>query len=70
MDTRTGIIYPYTELKKRFGKDPEAENFMREMLISPTEAQLKRKPPRVGRNEPCPCGSGKKFKKCCFVALQ
>lgn len=19
----------------------------------------------VGRNEPCPCGSGKKFKKCC-----
>jgi hypothetical protein len=22
-------------------------------------------PPRVGRNEPCPCGSGNKFKKCC-----
>jgi len=22
-------------------------------------------PPRVGRNDPCPCGSGKKFKKCC-----
>lgn len=21
--------------------------------------------PKVGRNEPCPCGSGKKFKKCC-----
>ena len=21
--------------------------------------------PRTGRNEPCPCGSGKKFKKCC-----
>jgi len=21
---------------------------------------------KVGRNEPCPCGSGKKFKKCCF----
>lgn len=21
--------------------------------------------PRIGRNEPCPCGSGKKFKKCC-----
>jgi uncharacterized protein YecA (UPF0149 family) len=20
---------------------------------------------KVGRNEPCPCGSGKKFKKCC-----
>ncbi|HMG20396.1 MAG TPA: PBPRA1643 family SWIM/SEC-C metal-binding motif protein [Kofleriaceae bacterium] len=24
--------------------------------------------PTVGRNEPCPCGSGKKFKKCCESA--
>ncbi len=24
-----------------------------------------RETPRVGRNDPCPCGSGKKFKKCC-----
>ena len=23
---------------------------------------------KVGRNEPCPCGSGRKFKKCCFFA--
>ena len=23
-------------------------------------------PPRVGRNDPCPCGSGKKYKKCCL----
>jgi len=27
---------------------------------APTKAS-----PKVGRNEPCPCGSGKKFKKCC-----
>ncbi len=26
---------------------------------------LKREIPKVGRNEPCPCGSGKKFKQCC-----
>ena len=25
---------------------------------------------KVGRNEPCPCGSGKKFKKCCGVAAE
>jgi len=24
-----------------------------------------RQEPKAGRNEPCPCGSGKKFKKCC-----
>jgi hypothetical protein len=23
-------------------------------------------PPKIGRNEPCPCGSGKKYKKCCL----
>jgi hypothetical protein len=23
------------------------------------------KPPEIGRNDPCPCGSGKKFKKYC-----
>jgi preprotein translocase subunit SecA len=22
---------------------------------------------KVGRNDPCPCGSGKKYKKCCGV---
>jgi preprotein translocase subunit SecA len=21
--------------------------------------------PKIGRNDPCPCGSGKKFKRCC-----
>ncbi|OGW84293.1 MAG: preprotein translocase subunit SecA [Omnitrophica bacterium RIFCSPLOWO2_01_FULL_45_10] len=26
---------------------------------------FKRESPKVGRNDPCPCGSGKKFKKCC-----
>ena len=25
-----------------------------------------RKPNRIGRNDPCPCGSGKKFKHCCM----
>jgi hypothetical protein len=26
---------------------------------------IRRTQPKVGRNDPCPCGSGKKFKKCC-----
>jgi len=33
------------------------------------ETQAKAKPvrtgPKVGRNDPCPCGSGKKYKQCC-----
>ena len=27
---------------------------------------VRRDTPRVGRNDPCPCGSGKKYKKCCL----
>jgi preprotein translocase subunit SecA len=30
----------------------------------PTTAPIKRERPKVGRNDPCPCGSGKKYKKC------
>jgi preprotein translocase subunit SecA len=28
---------------------------------------VKRQGPKIGRNDPCPCGSGKKYKKCCGV---
>jgi len=24
----------------------------------------------IGRNDPCPCGSGKKFKKCCYDKMK
>jgi SEC-C motif-containing protein len=27
--------------------------------------QFRRETPKVGRNDPCPCGSGRKYKKCC-----
>jgi len=30
----------------------------------PGQAQVKRNVPKVGRNDPCPCGSGKKYKYC------
>ena len=37
--------------------DPDKED------LEPKEPY--RAPPKVGRNAPCPCGSGKKYKKCC-----
>ncbi|MFM0732913.1 UPF0149 family protein [Paraburkholderia sediminicola] len=33
-------------------------------------ATTQRTEPKVGRNDPCPCGSGKKFKKCCGAAAE
>ncbi len=34
-----------------------------ERLLNPTKPKIAEK--KVGRNEPCPCGSGKKYKTCC-----
>ena len=33
-------------------------------LVDPNKPVV-RETPRVGRNDPCPCGSGKKYKQCC-----
>lgn len=33
--------------------------------IEEDDQTIRREEPRIGRNEPCPCGSGKKMKKCC-----
>jgi len=38
----------------------------REDPIPAESTPVRRSMPRVGRNDPCPCGSGKKFKKCCL----
>ena len=45
------------------GKDDVAEE---EELIKNTEkVEPIKSDGQVGRNDPCPCGSGKKYKKCC-----
>ena len=46
----------YQNVTENTGEDGEATKQM----------PKKRNMPKVGRNEPCPCGSGKKFKKCCL----
>lgn len=37
-----------------------------EMLINSRISQQQVHKKKIGRNEPCPCGSGKKYKKCCL----
>lgn len=41
--------------------DPEKQQ---EMLYEWRQSKIARSD-KIGRNEPCPCGSGKKYKKCC-----
>ena len=62
MDANTGYIEHLTdeELKKKI----KANIKFVQMKIPPTRQQMLRTPPRVGRNELCPCGCGLKYKKC------
>jgi SWIM/SEC-C metal-binding protein len=43
-------------------KTPEDINDLEILLNWPKPKEAEKK---IGRNEPCPCGSGKKHKKCC-----
>jgi len=63
MDTRTGKIVEGDWLRDHIQNWPGEEKFF--IPIEPTVKQLKRG--KVGRNDYCPCGSGKKFKKCCLA---
>ncbi len=40
--------------------DPTYEDYLESKIMPPISN------PKIGRNEPCPCGSGKKYKKCCL----
>jgi uncharacterized protein len=40
----------------------------RQVSPSPDTSEPPRTAPKVGRNDPCPCGSGKKYKRCCGSA--
>lgn len=42
---------------------PEERNSLRHKWLEATQATTAA---RAGRNDPCPCGSGKKYKKCCM----
>ena len=75
---RQGVDLSSGDLKdpRVAGLEKEWESTPRDAFEGKTPAELmktlpgrvetfRRESPRVGRNDPCPCGSGKKYKKCC-----
>jgi hypothetical protein len=44
--------------------EPEAPDGDYDPIAAPVT--IRREEPKIGRNDPCPCGSGKKYKKCCL----
>jgi SEC-C motif-containing protein len=65
------FIAHYTVNKTEFNHHEQADFskvngewvFMDGKIFGPEPER--RDDPKIGRNDPCPCGSGKKFKKCC-----
>ena len=37
-----------------------------ELCKYPKPDTFVREDPKIGRNDPCPCGSGRKYKRCCL----
>jgi SEC-C motif/Protein of unknown function (DUF1186) len=52
----------YSEDQERYRRQAEANRARSQRLENPFKS--------VGRNDPCPCGSGKKFKKCCLATVR
>ena len=51
--------------RSRQQQNAEAANEQAMQAALEKHEPIKRDEPKVGRNDPCPCGSGKKYKKCC-----
>jgi preprotein translocase subunit SecA len=67
------LLQPVDEKKQ--AEEAERRQRRQQMMLNQQAAasggtgnsQVKRDAAKVGRNDPCPCGSGKKYKKCCGV---
>lgn len=60
VDAKADWLYELPQWDKIFDKEKKHELYL-EQKKSGTIV----KGPKIGRNDPCPCGSGKKYKKCC-----
>jgi uncharacterized protein YecA (UPF0149 family) len=66
MDVNTGRVIDFAMLAASANNSryKSRHQQMRPMEVQPTQKQIARK--RIGRNDTCPCGSGRKFKNCCL----
>ena len=63
---KDGVDFKSIRQMKKWMKTHEAELRAEGMGADvPKVETVVHEGPRIGRNDPCPCGSGKKYKKCC-----
>ena len=62
---KDGVDFKSIRQMKKWMKEHEAELKAEQAGGMPKVETVVHEGPRIGRNDPCPCGSGKKYKKCC-----
>jgi len=73
-DARSEGVVRLARLLEKTGREAEARALMQREKARQRELEARiagtfvREAPKVGRNDPCACGSGKKAKKCCGAA--
>ena len=73
-----GVLRTFLFKEWRYQKDISREQLTKKKAVWPGEArshggagivEAVREIGKIGRNDPCPCGSGKKFKACCIRVI-
>jgi SEC-C motif domain protein len=73
-DDEKGLVefiasYTYDDKRKDYHEEARFEKFEGDWYFSEgkraVQKPIVREEPKVGRNDPCSCGSGKKYKRCC-----
>ena len=62
---KDGVNFQSLRQMKKWMKEHEAELKAEQNSHIAKVETVVHEGPRIGRNDPCPCGSGKKYKKCC-----
>jgi hypothetical protein len=62
---RQGMMRFMAEYNQQIRPPQRPGRYEPEAAGEPVPAPIVNEQPKVGRNDPCPCGSGKKYKKCC-----
>ena len=60
LDAKADYLYTLPQWDGIFSQEKRAE-----IEKNYKDSKIVRNENKIGRNDPCPCGSGKKYKKCC-----